>query len=91
MNTMKWLLKREFWEHKGGFFWAPVVVSVLLALLTIGSMLFISVADSKWRLPSGRQQFRSQPAAGPERDHRPAEDRVRPRAWRSVTLPSPCR
>jgi ABC-2 type transport system permease protein len=47
MNTMKWLLKREFWEHKGGFFWAPVVVSVLLALLTIGSMLFISVSDGR--------------------------------------------
>jgi ABC-2 type transport system permease protein len=47
MNTMKWLLKREYWEHKGGFFWAPVVVSGLLALLTIGSMLFASVAGSK--------------------------------------------
>jgi len=47
MNTMKWLLKREFWEHKGGFFWAPVVVSVLLAVLTIGSMLFITVADGR--------------------------------------------
>ena len=40
MNTMKWLLKREYWEHKGGFFWAPVVVSGILGLLTIGSMLF---------------------------------------------------
>lgn len=40
MNTMKWLLKREYWEHKGGYFWAPVVVSGILALLTIGSMLF---------------------------------------------------
>lgn len=47
MNTMKWLLKREYWEHKGGYFWAPVVVSGLLALLTIGSMLFASVAGSK--------------------------------------------
>lgn len=43
MNTMKWLLKREYWEHKGGFFWAPVVVSGILALLTIGSMLFAVV------------------------------------------------
>lgn len=40
MNTMKWLLKREYWEHKGGYFWAPVVVSGIIALLTIGSMLF---------------------------------------------------
>ena len=26
MNTFKWLLKREYWEHKGGFFWAPAIV-----------------------------------------------------------------
>lgn len=27
MNTLKWLMKREFWEHRGGFFWAPVVTA----------------------------------------------------------------
>ena len=32
MNTMKWLVKREFWEHKGGFFWAPAVVGAIIAL-----------------------------------------------------------
>ena len=31
-TTMKWLLKREFWEHKGGFFWTPAVVGAILAL-----------------------------------------------------------
>jgi len=30
MNTMKWLVKREFWEHKGGFFWAPIVVGAIM-------------------------------------------------------------
>ncbi len=40
MNTLKWLLKREYWEHKGGFFWAPVVISGIISLLTIGSLLF---------------------------------------------------
>lgn len=34
MTTMKWLLKREFWEHKGGFFWAPIVVSLIVAVIT---------------------------------------------------------
>ncbi len=38
MNTMKWLLKREFWEHKGGFFWAPIVVSAIMAIITAGSV-----------------------------------------------------
>jgi ABC-2 type transport system permease protein len=42
MNTKKfnWLLKREFWEHKGGFFWAPIVVSVIIAVFTAGTILF---------------------------------------------------
>jgi ABC-2 type transport system permease protein len=34
------LLRREFWEHKGGFFWAPMVaggVFLLLALLGINA------------------------------------------------------
>jgi ABC-2 type transport system permease protein len=47
MNTMKWLLKREYWEHKGGFLWAPVVVATLIAVLSIGSMLFGISAGSK--------------------------------------------
>ncbi len=40
MNTKKFnsLLKREFWEHKGGFFWAPMVVSVIMAIITAGSV-----------------------------------------------------
>jgi ABC-2 type transport system permease protein len=32
-NTMKWLLRREFWEHKGAMFWAPVIVGALLVVL----------------------------------------------------------
>jgi ABC-2 type transport system permease protein len=32
-TTMKWLLKRELWEHKGGFVWAPVLVAALIAIV----------------------------------------------------------
>ena len=38
--TMKWLLRREFWEHKGSMFWAPVVVAALLVVLVGGTMLY---------------------------------------------------
>jgi ABC-2 type transport system permease protein len=38
--TMKWLLRREFWEHKGSMFWAPVVVAALLVLFVGGTMLY---------------------------------------------------
>jgi len=37
-HKLKLLLKREFWEHKGGFFWAPLMaggISVLLALMAL--------------------------------------------------------
>ncbi|KRG43937.1 ABC transporter permease [Stenotrophomonas panacihumi] len=28
-----WLLKREFWEHRGGFLWAPVITGSIVVLL----------------------------------------------------------
>lgn len=39
MNTMKWLLKREYWEHKGGFVWVPVILSTLMLLATLASVI----------------------------------------------------
>lgn len=35
MNTMKWLVKREFWEHKGGFFWAPVIAAAVYLVMGV--------------------------------------------------------
>jgi ABC-2 type transport system permease protein len=47
MNTMKWLLRREYWENKGGFFWAPAVVGATMVLLiAVGSILAL-VFNSK--------------------------------------------
>jgi len=43
MNTMKWLVKREFWEHKGGFFWAPVCVGAIMTFF-LAATLFVGVA-----------------------------------------------
>ena len=43
MNTFGWLVKREYWEHKGGFYWAPIWVSGVMLLLTL---LGIVVAES---------------------------------------------
>ncbi|MEO8384761.1 MAG: hypothetical protein ABI583_05945 [Betaproteobacteria bacterium] len=40
MNTFKWLLKREFWEHKGGFFWAPIVIGAIIVSITAVSLVF---------------------------------------------------
>lgn len=38
MNTMKWMLRREYWEHKGGFFWAPAVIAIVM-LVVLGATL----------------------------------------------------
>jgi ABC-2 type transport system permease protein len=38
MNTMKWLLRREFWENKGSFFWAPAIVALVILLFVGGTM-----------------------------------------------------
>lgn len=39
LSTFRWLLKRELWEHRGGFLWAPVItggiITVLYALLAL--------------------------------------------------------
>jgi ABC-2 type transport system permease protein len=40
MNTMKWLIKREFWEHKGAFVWTPLVVGAIAFLL--GAMVMLN-------------------------------------------------
>lgn len=34
-HKLKWLLRREFWEHKGGFFWAPLITGAVFLLFTL--------------------------------------------------------
>lgn len=34
-HKFKLLLQREFWEHKGGFFWAPMVAGGIFLLLSL--------------------------------------------------------
>jgi ABC-2 type transport system permease protein len=43
MKTMKWLLRREFWEHKGSMFWAPVVLAGVV-FATMASTLMYGLA-----------------------------------------------
>ena len=40
MNTMKWLVKREYWEGKGGFFWAPLVMGGIAILFALAATVF---------------------------------------------------
>ena len=46
MKTMKWLLRREFWEYKGAMLWAPLVVATLMVvLISIGAVWGGTVAE----------------------------------------------
>ncbi len=47
------LLKREFWEHKGGFFWAPLVAGGISLLLTMMALIVAEVAGRR----AGNQAF----------------------------------
>jgi ABC-2 type transport system permease protein len=38
MKTMKWLLRREFWEHKGAMLWSPLVVAGITLALMLTSL-----------------------------------------------------
>ena len=42
-KTMYWLVKREFWEHRGGFFWAPIITGGVFLLLNIMGIITAEV------------------------------------------------
>jgi ABC-2 type transport system permease protein len=39
MKTFYWLVKREFWEHRGSFLWAPIITGGVMLLLTLMSLI----------------------------------------------------
>ncbi|WP_397574092.1 hypothetical protein [Silanimonas sp.] len=55
MNTFPTLLKREFWEHKGGMLWAPVVVGgLMLGAAGISAAIGIAAKDGSFRVNGER-------------------------------------
>jgi ABC-2 type transport system permease protein len=53
MNTFGWLVKREYWEHKGGFYWAPIWVSGVMLLLTLLGIVVAESAASRVEVNGG--------------------------------------
>ncbi|MEL1264632.1 ABC transporter permease [Pseudoxanthomonas putridarboris] len=43
-GAFKWLLKREFWENRGGFFWAPVITGGIFVVLNLILAIIGSIA-----------------------------------------------
>jgi len=50
MNTLGWLVKREYWEHRGGFLWTPIWVSGIMLLLTVLGIFSAEIAGSHLRV-----------------------------------------
>ena len=44
---MYWLVKREFWEHRGGFFWAPIITGGVFLLLNIMGIITAEVVGAR--------------------------------------------
>jgi ABC-2 type transport system permease protein len=47
LHDMYWLVKREFWEHRGSFLWAPVVSAGIVVALTIMGIIAGEVFRSR--------------------------------------------
>ncbi|MEO7064696.1 MAG: hypothetical protein ABI082_13105 [Dokdonella sp.] len=46
MNTLPLLLKREYWEHRGGFLWTPVWITGVILIITVLGMISAEVFRS---------------------------------------------
>jgi len=55
-HKFKLLLKREFWEHKGGFLWAPIWAGGISLVLTLMALVVGEVAARR-AVASGKMSF----------------------------------
>ena len=48
MNTFKWLMKREYWEHRGGFLWTPFWITTTVLILSVLGIVWAEVAGRRY-------------------------------------------
>jgi ABC-2 type transport system permease protein len=58
MKTFYWLMKREFWENRGGFLWAPVVTGVVFLVLNVMAIIAAEVMRARNGIEIGGNNFR---------------------------------
>ena len=46
-SKFKLLLRREFWENKGGFFWAPIITGIIASVFAIIGMIVATIFIQK--------------------------------------------
>ncbi|KRE90581.1 hypothetical protein ASG87_18685 [Frateuria sp. Soil773] len=59
MKTFYWLVKREFWEHRGGFLWAPLVTGGVFLLLNLMGIVTGEVFGFRHGIRFGSMDFAS--------------------------------
>ncbi|WP_266181719.1 hypothetical protein [Dyella humicola] len=47
MKTFYWLMKREYWEHRGGLLWAPVITGAIFLILNLMAIITAEVLGSR--------------------------------------------
>jgi ABC-2 type transport system permease protein len=57
MKTFYWLMKREFWEHRGGFLWAPLVTGVVFLVLNLMAIITAEVLGARHGVHIGGDNF----------------------------------
>jgi len=53
MNSFPLLLKREYWEHRGGMLWAPIWITGVFLLITVLGIVTAEVFRGHVQMHSG--------------------------------------
>ena len=85
MNTMKWLIRRELWEHKGAFVYAPLAVAAALVLLLGGGFLYALTTTGAFHLQVDGQPMITIDGVPPEMHARAAA--VAASSYLAITAP----
>jgi len=46
-NKFTWLVRREFWEYRGAFFWAPLITAMIMLAIILMMLIFAEVTAQR--------------------------------------------
>jgi ABC-2 type transport system permease protein len=47
LNTFAWLVKREYWEYRGSFFWAPIITTIVMLAFELFGLVMAGLFANK--------------------------------------------
>jgi ABC-2 type transport system permease protein len=57
MNTFYWLVKREFWENRGSFLWAPVITGGILLAINLLGIITAEIIGARHNIQLGNMHI----------------------------------